>query len=94
MLPKKLFTDLTSLTYHEDRPAMIIEMVIGDGGVMQSSNIYRARVRNQAKEIIEDFMIAANGMIARFLDGKKVASLRRMGPDLSAADRKPAALRG
>ena len=24
-------------------------MVIGDGGVMQGSNIYRARVRNQAK---------------------------------------------
>jgi VacB/RNase II family 3'-5' exoribonuclease len=156
MLPEKLSTDLTSLNYHEDRPAMIIEMVIGDGGVMQGSNIYRARVRNQAKlaynsvaawlegkgpmpeavaavpgladnlrlqdrvaqqlkalrhkhgaldfqtlearpvfagdkildlqvdernrakEIIEDFMIAANGVTARFLQGKKVASLRRM----------------
>jgi VacB/RNase II family 3'-5' exoribonuclease len=156
MLPEKLSTDLTSLNDHEDRPAMIIEMVIGDGGVMQGSNIYRARVRNQAKlayndvaawldgkrpapaavaavpgmaenlrlqdrvaqqlkglrhehgalelqtlearpvfagdeirdlqadepnrakEIIEDFMIAANGVTARFLHGKKVASLRRM----------------
>ena len=156
MLPEKLSTDLTSLNYHEDRPAMIIEMVIGDGGVMQSSNIYRAWVRsqaklaynsvaawlegkgpmpaavaavpgldenlrlqdrvaqqlkalrhehgalglqtleahpvfagdeiqdlradepNRAKEIIEDFMIAANGVTARFLHGKKVASLRRM----------------
>jgi exoribonuclease-2 len=156
MLPEKLSTDLTSLNYHEDRPAMIIEMVIGDGGVMQGSTIYRARVRNQAKlaynsvaawlegkgpmpaavaavpglaenlrlqdrvaqqlkalrhehgalnlqtlearpvfagdeiqdlqadepnrakEIIEDFMIAANGVTARFLHGKKVASLRRM----------------
>ena len=156
MLPEKLSTDLTSLNYHEDRPAMIIEMVIGDGGVIQSSNIYRARVcnqaklaynsvaawldekgpmpeavaavpgladnlrlqdqvaqqlktlrhehgaldlqtlearpvfvgdkikdlqvdeRNRAKEIIEDFMIAANGVTARFLHGKKVASLRRM----------------
>jgi exoribonuclease-2 len=156
MLPEKLSTDLTSLNYHEDRPAMIIEMVIGDGGVMQGSNIYRARVRNhaklaynsvaawlegkgpmpaavaavpelaenlrlqdrvaqqlkglrhehgalelqtlearpvfagdeiqdlraeepnRAKEIIEDFMIAANGVTARFLHGKKVASLRRM----------------
>jgi VacB/RNase II family 3'-5' exoribonuclease len=156
MLPEKLSTDLTSLNYHEDRPAMIIEMVIGDGGVMQSSKIYRARVRNQAKlaynsvaawlegngpmpaavatvpglaenlrlqdrvaqqlkalrqehgaldlqtlearpvfagdeiqdlqadernrakEIIEDFMIAANGVTARFLYGKKVASLRRI----------------
>lgn len=156
MLPEKLSTDLTSLNYHEDRPAMIIEMVIGDGGLMQGSNIYRARVRNQAKlaynsvaawlegkgpmpaamtavpgldenlrlqdrvaqqlkalrhehgaldlqtiearpvfagdqildlqadehnrakEIIEDFMIAANGVTARFLQAKKVASLRRM----------------
>ena len=156
MLPEKLSTDLTSLNYHEDRPAMVIEMVIGDGGVLQGSTIYRARVRNQAKlaynsvaawlegqgpmpaavaavpglaenlrlqdrvaqqlkglrhehgalelqtlearpvfagdeirdlqadepnrakEIIEDFMIAANGVTARFLHEKKVASLRRM----------------
>jgi len=156
MLPEKLSTDLTSLNYHEDRPAMIIEMVVGGGGVIQGSNIYRARVcnqaklaynsvaawleergpmpeavaavpgladnlrlqdrvaqqlkalrhehgaldlqtlearpvfvgdkikdlqadeRNRAKEIIEDFMIAANGVTARFLHGKKVASLRRM----------------
>ena len=27
--------------------------------------------RNRAKEIIEDFMIAANGVTARFLHGKK-----------------------
>ena len=31
-----------SLNYHKDRPAVVIEMMIGDGGVMQSSNIYRA----------------------------------------------------
>jgi VacB/RNase II family 3'-5' exoribonuclease len=156
MLPEKLSTDLTSLNYHEDRPAVIIEMVIGDGGAMQGSTIYRARVRNKAKlaynsvgawlegkepmpeavaavpglaenirlqdrvaqqlkglrhahgaldlqtlearpvfagdeiqdlqtdernrakEIIEDFMIAANGVTARYLHGKKVAALRRM----------------
>jgi VacB/RNase II family 3'-5' exoribonuclease len=156
MLPERLSTDRTSLNFHEDRPAMVIEMLIGDGGVMQGSTIYRARVRNQAKlaynsvaawlegkgpmpaaaaavpglaenlqlqdrvaqqlkalrhehgalelqtlearpvfagdeiqdlqadepnrakEIIEDFMIAANGVTARFLRGKKVASLRRM----------------
>ena len=49
MLPERLSTDLTSLNYHEYRPAMIIEMVIGAGGIMQGSKIYRARVRNQAK---------------------------------------------
>ena len=156
MLPEKLSVDLTSLKYHEDRPAIIIEMVIDSGGVLQGSTIYRARVhnkaklaynsvaewlegrgpmptaiaevpglaenlrlqdraaqqlkalrhvhgaldletqqarpvfegdelrdlqvneRNRAKEIIEDFMIAANGVTARFLHSKKVASIRRM----------------
>jgi exoribonuclease-2 len=38
----------------------------------------RTDERNRAKEIIEDFMIAANGVTARFLQTKKVASLRRM----------------
>ena len=38
----------------------------------------RVEERNRAKEIIEDFMIAANGVTARFLQGKKVPSLRRM----------------
>lgn len=34
--------------------------------------------KNRAKEIIEDFMIAANGVTARFLDAKKFPSIRRM----------------
>lgn len=38
----------------------------------------RVDERNRAKELIEDFMIAANGAAARFLHGKKVPSLRRM----------------
>ncbi len=156
MLPEKLSADLTSLKYDEDRPATVIEMVISDAGEMQSSDIYRALVRNhaklaynsvaawlegqgpmpgavavvpglaenlrtqdrmaqqlkalrhehgaldlqtlevrpvfagdeirdlrveernRAKEIIEDFMIAANGVTARFLYGKKIPSLRRI----------------
>jgi exoribonuclease-2 len=156
MLPEKLSTDLTSLNYHEDRPVIVIETVVSDEGKMQSSDIYRALVRNhaklaynsvaawleskgpmpeavavvpglaenlriqdrvaqqlkglrhengaldlqtlearpilagdeiqdlrveeknRAKELIEDFMIAANGATARFLHGKKVPSLRRM----------------
>ncbi len=156
MLPEKLSTDLTSLNYQEDRPAMVIEMVVNEMGKIQSSDIYRALVRNhaklaynsveawlegkgsmpeavaivpglpenlriqdrvaqqlkalrhehgaldlqtlearpifaggeiqdlraeernRAKEIIEDFMIAANGVTARFLHGKNVPSLRRM----------------
>jgi exoribonuclease-2 len=38
----------------------------------------RVDEQNRAKEIIEDFMIAANGVTARFLHEEKVPSLRRM----------------
>ena len=34
--------------------------------------------RNRAKEIIEDFMIAANGVTARYLSAKKFPSIRRV----------------
>lgn len=34
--------------------------------------------RNRAKEIIEDFMIAANGVTARYLSSKKFPALRRI----------------
>lgn len=156
MLPEKLSTDLTSLNYDEDRPVIAMEAVISHAGELQSSDIYRALVRNRAKlaydsvaawlegkgpmpeavavvpglaenlriqdrvaqqlkglrhehgaldletlearpifagdeiqdlrvdernrakELIEDFMIAANGATARLLHGKKVPSLRRM----------------
>jgi exoribonuclease-2 len=35
-------------------------------------------VRNRAKDLIEDFMVAANGVSARFLDKKGLPSLRRV----------------
>jgi VacB/RNase II family 3'-5' exoribonuclease len=34
--------------------------------------------KNRAKELIEDFMVAANGVTARYLDAKHVPSLRRV----------------
>jgi VacB/RNase II family 3'-5' exoribonuclease len=34
--------------------------------------------KNRAKEIIEDFMIAANGVVARFLASRKLPSVRRV----------------
>jgi len=37
-----------------------------------------AEQKNRAKEIIEDFMIAANGVTARYLSARKFASLRRV----------------
>jgi VacB/RNase II family 3'-5' exoribonuclease len=156
MLPEKLSTDLTSLNFNEDRLSLVVEMVVGGDGSLQDSNIYRARVRNQAKlaynsvaawlekngatpealvavtglaenlrlqdrvaqnlknfrqiqgslsletieakaifdgdqiraleieekngakEIIEEFMVAANGVVARYLSGKKFPSIRRV----------------
>jgi len=38
----------------------------------------RVEKRNRAKDMIEDFMIAANGVTARFLTGKGFPSLRRV----------------
>src|SRR5512136_2775151 len=38
MLPEKLSTDLTSLNYQEDRPAMVIEMAVNEMGKTQSSD--------------------------------------------------------
>ena len=156
MLPEKLSTDLTSLSYESDRRAIVIEMVLTGDGSLQSSNVYGATVRNhaklsynsvaewleekgpmpqgigavqgldknlrlqnrlaqklkalrhlhgaldletiearpvfdgdelkdleqekrnRAKDIIEDFMIAANGVTARYLVSKKFPSLRRV----------------
>jgi len=49
MLPEKLSTDLTSLSYQSDRLALVIEMVFAGDGTLQSSDIYRATVRNWAK---------------------------------------------
>jgi exoribonuclease-2 len=156
MLPEQLSTNLTSLNFNEDRPAIIIEMVIGEDGTLQGSDVYRALVRNRAKlaynsvaawlegtgtapgaidavkgldenlrlqgtvpqrlkkfrnmhgalsletievrpvfdgdeirelqvdeknrakELIEDFMIAANGVTARYLSSRNFPSLRRV----------------
>src|SRR5438309_2453620 len=36
------------------------------------------QARNNAKNLIEDFMIAANGVTARFLASKKLSSMRRV----------------
>jgi VacB/RNase II family 3'-5' exoribonuclease len=34
--------------------------------------------KNRAKEVIEDFMIAANGVTARYLEARKIPSIRRV----------------
>jgi len=49
MLPEKLSTDLTSLRLNTDRCAVVVEMVVGDKGDVQQSDVYRAVVFNHAK---------------------------------------------
>ena len=68
MLPETLSTDLTSLNPDEDRLAVVVDMVIGADGSVQSSEIYRARVRNHAK--------LAYNSVAAWLDGYGAAPKR------------------
>lgn len=49
MLPEKLSTDLTSLNYHCDRLALVVDMVISFAGELERSDVYRALVRSRAK---------------------------------------------
>ena len=49
MLPEKLSTDLTSLSFDADRCAIVVEMVIGKDGSVEQSDVYSAIVRNRAK---------------------------------------------
>ncbi len=62
MLPERLSTDLTSLADHQDRLAMIVELVVNADGALASSDVYRARVRNQAK--------LAYGAVGAWLEGQ------------------------
>ena len=64
MLPEKLSTNLTSLNFNKDRPAIVIEMVIGLDGSLKASDIYRAHVRNHAK--------LAYNSVAAWLEGKEI----------------------
>jgi len=62
MLPEKLSTDLTSLNYASERPAIVVEIVIAHDGSLQGADVYRALVYNHAK-------LAYNG-VADWLEGK------------------------
>lgn len=49
MLPLQLSTNMTSLLEGEDRLAVVTELVIDEDGVVRSSKIYRALVRNKGQ---------------------------------------------
>jgi VacB/RNase II family 3'-5' exoribonuclease len=52
----------------EVRPLMLNEKIVG----------VERQEKNRATELIEDFMIAANEVVARMLDSNKVSSIRRV----------------
>jgi exoribonuclease-2 len=49
MLPERLSTDLTSLAYNEERPAIVIDFVVDASGSTGEATVYRALVVNHAK---------------------------------------------
>ena len=54
MLPERLSTDLTSLRAGVERLAVVIEMIVGDGGDVQTGDVFRAMLRSQAKLSYEE----------------------------------------
>ena len=68
MLPEKLSTDLTSLNEDAERLAVVVEMIIDPEGRLVTSEVYRARVHNQAK--------LAYNSVAAWLDGTQPAPPR------------------
>jgi exoribonuclease-2 len=84
MLPEELSTDLTSLGFNEARLAVVVELVIGPDGSLQDSDIYRARVRNQAK--------LAYDSVAAWLEGngavpEGIAAVKGLAENLRLQDR-------
>jgi VacB/RNase II family 3'-5' exoribonuclease len=65
--------------FRHDQGALSLETIqakpVFDGDQIRALEIEE---RNRAKEIIEDFMIAANGVVARTLSAKKFPSIRRV----------------
>jgi VacB/RNase II family 3'-5' exoribonuclease len=67
------------LRIRHERGALTLDTIearaIFERGVLSD---LRADERNRAKDLIEDFMIAANCVVARFLEGRGYPSLRRI----------------
>ncbi|MBV8070490.1 MAG: RNB domain-containing ribonuclease [Acidobacteriaceae bacterium] len=90
MLPERLSTDLTSLNENADRLAVVIEMIIDDGGSITSSNIYRALVQNKAQ--------LTYGRVGPWLEGTaaippEVSRSAELAPQLKLQDEAARALR-
>ena len=84
MLPEVLSTNLTSLNLNEDRPSIIIEMVINEDGSLKDSTVYLGLVNNKAK--------LAYNSVAAWLEGQgpvpeKVSAVNGLVDNLRLQDR-------
>lgn len=84
MLPEKLSTDLTSLNEHEERLAMVIDMVVAGDGTVTDGGVYRARVHNKAQ--------LAYNAVGAWLEGhadapEKVTHVKGLAENLKLQDR-------
>ena len=84
MLPEKLSTDLTSLNLATDRLAVVVEMIFGTDGSLQSSEIYQATVRNHAKLAYNRLAVwlEANGPVPQ-----EIAAVAGLDENLRLQDR-------
>ncbi len=62
MLPARLSTDKTSLGEDQERPAIVVEMLVSGDGSVVKSDVYRAAVLNHAK--------LAYDSVAAWLEGR------------------------
>ena len=84
MLPEQLSTDLTSLSFDQDRLSIVVEILIGADGSLQGSDIFAAAVRNHAK--------LAYNSVAAWLEGsgpapEAVAAVHGLDENLRLQDR-------
>lgn len=90
LLPEKLSTNLTSLNLNQDRLAIVVRMVLGGDGSLQSSDVFRGIVRNHAK-------LAYNNLAA-WLEGRidtppAVAAVEGLAENLRLQDRAAQAMK-
>jgi exoribonuclease-2 len=90
MLPERLSTDLTSLNANEDRLAIVVDMTVKAGQVVES-DVYGARVRNKSK--------LAYNSVAAWLTGSgplpgPAAAVRGMDEQLRVQDQIAQEMRG
>ncbi len=84
MLPEKLSTDLTSLSFDADRCAIVVDMVVADDGSVEKSDVYSAIVRNRAKL---DYMSVGSWLEGTGPVPSEVSSVEGLAENMKLQDR-------